>query len=51
MGTGTILVTGGTGTVGRALVATLANNPTVRVRVLTRNPTALELRAWWSRRR
>lgn len=36
----TILVTGGTGTVGRSLVAELAHEPLVQVRVLTRNPAA-----------
>lgn len=36
----TVLVTGGTGTVGRALVNELASRPPVRVRVLTRNPLA-----------
>jgi (4-alkanoyl-5-oxo-2,5-dihydrofuran-3-yl)methyl phosphate reductase len=36
----TVLVTGGTGTVGRALVDELAARLSVRVRVLTRNPLA-----------
>lgn len=40
MAAGTILVTGGTGTVGRSLVAELAREPLVHVRVLTRNPAA-----------
>jgi len=36
----TVLVTGGTGTVGRSLVAEFARDPLVQVRVLTRNPAA-----------
>lgn len=36
----TILITGGTGTVGRHLVSELARDPRVEVRVLTRNPAA-----------